>query len=129
MIIIKYQQKTNKKLIASIIYNTNKQKNTNYQNHENLKRNLNNYTINSNKRKKINNIDESEMKTNENALIEPNNFKDIFKFKDKIKWLNAVKKELEIMKNLNVYKIVRTVPSGSNIISSRWVFKYKRDAS
>ena len=104
MIIIKYQQKTNKKLIASIIYNTNKQKNTNYQNHENLKRNLNNYTINSNKRKTIYNIDESEMKTNENALIEPNNFKDIFKFKDKIKWLNAVKKELEIMKNLNVYK-------------------------
>jgi len=68
------------------------------------------------------------MKINENTLIERYNFKDIFKFKDKIEWLNTVKKELEIMKNLNVYKIVKTVPSGSNIISSRWVYKYKRDA-
>ena len=66
------------------------------------------------------------MKINENTLIEPYNFRDIFKFKDKIKWL---KKELEIMKNLNVYKIVKTIPSGSNIILSRWIFKYKRDAS
>jgi len=69
------------------------------------------------------------MKINENTLIEPYNFKYIFKFKDKIEWLNAIKKELEIMKKLNVYKIVKTVPSGSNIISSRWVFKYKRDTS
>jgi len=38
------------------------------------------------------------MKINENTLIEPYNFKYIFKFKDKIEWLNAIKKELEIMK-------------------------------
>jgi len=110
-------------------YNTNKEKNQNYQHPKNSKRNLNNFTINSNKRKKINNTDESDMKINENTLIEPYNFKDIFKFKDKIEWLNAIKKELEIMKNLDVYKIVKTVPSGSNVISSRWVFKYKRDAN
>ena len=42
--------------------------------------------------------------------------------------MNAVKEELKTMKNLKVYKIVKIVPSRSNIISSRWVFKYKRDA-
>jgi len=31
------------------------------------------------------------------------------------------------MKNLNVYEVVTKVPKNSNIISSRWVFKYKRD--
>ena len=31
------------------------------------------------------------------------------------------------MRKLNVYTIVKSVPNGSNVISSRWVFKYKRD--
>ena len=33
------------------------------------------------------------------------------------------------MKKHKVYSIVNKVPSGSNIISSRWAFKYKRDSN
>ena len=33
------------------------------------------------------------------------------------------------MERLKVFTVVNTVPSGSNIISSRWVFKYKRDSN
>jgi len=66
---------------------------------------------------------------NNNTLIEPYIFKDIFKLKDKKEWLTSVKEELDNMKKHKVYSIVDKVPSGSNIISSRWVFKYKRDSN
>jgi len=33
------------------------------------------------------------------------------------------------MERLKVFTVVSMVPSGSNIISSRWVFKYKRDSN
>ena len=37
------------------------------------------------------------------------------------------KEELNNMRKLNVYTIVKSVPNGSNVISSLQVFKYKRD--
>ena len=77
-------------------------------------------------KKKLSIKNRPETETNSNILIEPYKFKDIFQYKDKIEWLNAVKEELKTMK---VYKIVKTVPSRSNITSSPWVFKYKRDAN
>ena len=33
------------------------------------------------------------------------------------------------MEKLNVFQIENSVPEGSNVISSRWVFKYKRDSN
>jgi len=62
------------------------------------------------------------------VLQEPLYYKDIFKLRDKDKWLEAVKNELDNMKNMNVYKVINKIPEGANIISSRWIFKYKRDA-
>jgi len=106
-------------------YNTNKQKYLD----NNSKRKINVPPIKSNKRKKINNTEVFETKSNNNNLIEPYNYKDVFKSKDKTEWLNAVKEELNNMEKLKVFNIVKTVPSESNIISSRWVFKYKRDAN
>ena len=58
-----------------------------------------------------------------------NNYKDIFKLNDKSEWLKSVKEELDNMERLKVFTVVSTVPSGSNIISSRRVFKYKRDSN
>jgi len=45
--------------------------------------------------------------------------------------VNFSKKEkLDNMKKKHkIYSIVNKIPSGSNIISSRWVFKYKRDSN
>eukprot|EP00833_Pecoramyces_ruminatium_P002962 jgi/Orpsp1_1/1176994/evm.model.c7180000059751.1 len=40
--------------------------------------------------------------------------------KDKKEWLTAVNEELSNMEKLNVFTEVKKVPSGSNIISSRW---------
>jgi len=33
------------------------------------------------------------------------------------------------MKNMNVYKVIQRIPENANIISSRWIFKYKRDSN
>jgi len=58
-------------------------------------------------------------------LCEPYNYPDIFNKIDKNEWLQAVKEELNSMKNLKVYKKVDRVPKGSNIITPKWVFRYK----
>jgi len=47
----------------------------------------------------------------------------------KKEWLKLVKEELENMEILKVFTIVNMVTSGTNIISSKWLFKYKRDSS
>jgi len=31
------------------------------------------------------------------------------------------------MKNMNVYTIVDKIPKNANLVSSRWIFKYKKD--
>jgi len=44
---------------------------------------------------------------------------------DKNEWFKAVQEELNNMKELNVYSIVDHVPKNANIITPKWVFKYK----
>ncbi len=63
-----------------------------------------------------------------NGLFEPRSYKEIFHTKDKDKWLEAVKDELNNMKSMNVFTIVDKVPKNSNVISTRWVLKYKKDS-
>jgi len=67
-------------------------------------------------------------KFEENQELDPPlSFKDIFGRPDEKEWLKAVEEELNNMKNKNVYTIVSNIPNGKNLISSRWVFSYKRD--
>eukprot|EP00833_Pecoramyces_ruminatium_P015872 jgi/Orpsp1_1/1189904/evm.model.d7180000075388.1 len=58
---------------------------------------------------------------------EPINFKDIYNKEDKDDWIDAVNNELNSMKNLNVFTILKNVPKGINIVTPKWVFKYKYD--
>ena len=61
------------------------------------------------------------------SLKEPRNYKDILNMSDKNEWLEAVDNELMSMHELNVFTDVKNVPKGTNIISPKWVFKYKYD--
>jgi len=49
--------------------------------------------------------------------------------KDKDKWLKAVDEELDNMRRMNVFTIVDEVPKNDNVVSTRWVLKYKRNAN
>jgi len=97
-----------------------------------IKNNINNINL---KRKSSNtynnfyNNKRNKLECNYNLLIEPLTFNDIYNCIDKKEWLQAVKDELDMMKKLNVYESVDEAPEGSNIISSKWVFKYKRNDS
>jgi len=53
---------------------------------------------------------------------------EIFKRKDKDKWISAIENELNNMKERKIFKKIEKVPEGANIIDSRWVFKIKRDS-
>jgi len=83
-----------------------------------IKRKINDNIITNNKNKKQKLI---------NNLHEPNNYNDIFNLFDKNEWLESVNNELNNMKDLNVYETVNTIPPGANLISSRWIFTYKRN--
>eukprot|EP00833_Pecoramyces_ruminatium_P007550 jgi/Orpsp1_1/1181582/evm.model.c7180000077787.1 len=61
------------------------------------------------------------------TLLEPVNYNGIFNLEDKDLWLEAVQNELNSMKKMKIYTMVESVPETSNIISCRWIFKYKRD--
>jgi len=61
-------------------------------------------------------------------FIEPNTYKDIFDCDDKEEWLAAVNEELHNMKKLKVYTSVNNLPNNTNIISSKRIFKYKKDS-
>ena len=63
-----------------------------------------------------------------NNLREPNNYRDIFNLEDKKEWLKAVDEELNNMKKMRVFTLIDKVPKGANIVSTRWVFKYKKDS-
>ncbi len=41
--------------------------------------------------------------------------------------MKAVKKELDSMDKLKVYKLIKNIPTNARFITTRWVFKYKRD--
>jgi len=43
--------------------------------------------------------------------------------------MEAVKEELDSMTNLKVYEIIKDIPENANLITTRWIFKYKRDAN
>ena len=122
---------TNIQKEINIINNKYKENNKDKNNYffESTKRKLCINSSDSNKRKKAGNTEIMKINHYNNTLIEPYIFKDIFKLKDKKEWLTSVKEELDNMKKHKVYSIVDKVPSGSNIISSRWVFKYKRDSN
>jgi len=40
--------------------------------------------------------------------------------------MNAIKEEINNMKNLNVFQTVNNIPKKANLISCKWIFKYKR---
>jgi len=40
-----------------------------------------------------------------------------------------VNNKFENMKNIKVYKVIQRIPERVNIISSRWIFKHKRDSN
>jgi len=63
-----------------------------------------------------------------NIQVELENFRDIKYKANKCKWLKAVNDELKNMRDLKVYETVNKVPKNKNIITSRWVFKYKHDS-
>jgi len=60
-------------------------------------------------------------------LDEPESYKDISNRKDKKGWLEAIKTELNNMKNKKVYTFIKEVPEGKNVISTRWVFTFRRN--
>ena len=62
-----------------------------------------------------------------NNLREPNTYQEIFSLPDKDDWLKAIQNELKNMEDLNVFTIVYNIPHNSNLVSSKWVFKYKKD--
>ena len=48
---------------------------------------------------------------------------------DRKEWLNAVENELNNMRSMNVYTIINKVTEGTNIITTRWVLKHKKDSN
>jgi len=93
------------------------------------KRNINYEAKASNKRIKYSDKNISKLNEENNIYRELYNFKDIFNLKDTEQWMEALNEELKNMEKLNVFQIVNSVPEGSNVISSGWVFKYKRDSN
>jgi len=73
----------------------------------------------------IKSIVESNYSLISNKLWEPHNYNDISNKIDKQEWYNALKDELNNMKNLKVYEFTKTVPKGDNIVTPKWVFRYK----
>jgi len=58
-------------------------------------------------------------------LQEPRKYNDIFNKVDKNKSLIVLNDELLNMKNLNVYEFVKSIQKNTNLVSAKWVFKYK----
>jgi len=88
-------------------------------NQDNAKDNENNQTnIYTNTKRKINNNDYTiSNKRPKKDIIEPTIYKEIFNLPDKKERIDAVKEELNNMKNLEVFKTVKNIPEGSNLIS------------
>jgi hypothetical protein len=61
----------------------------------------------------------------------PTTFKEAMTSVDKSEWLNAAKKEYETAVSMNTWDVISLadLPSGANVISVKWVFKRKHDAS
>jgi len=131
------QQTTNQNYHQYLLVNNNiKTQNNNTDNSSN--NNLNLYILNTKPLKRHNptkiEINEPHYKkpkfNKQNPLLynEPYDYNDIFNYPDKNEWLRAIKTELENMRKLKVYTIVKKIPSNANIVTSRWIFKYKRNS-
>ena len=59
---------------------------------------------------------------------EPNNYKEVLQSPEKNKWMDALKSELDSIKENNVWTVV-TRPNDKSIIKTRWIFKIKRNAN
>jgi len=119
--------------INNNIKNYNGINNSNYKinnNQDNANDNKNNQTnIYTNAKRKINNYDNTiSNKRPKRDIIEPTTYKEIFNLPDKKEWIDAVKEELNNMENLEVFKTVKNIPESANLISCRWIFKYKKNA-
>eukprot|EP00833_Pecoramyces_ruminatium_P011381 jgi/Orpsp1_1/1185413/evm.model.c7180000093637.1 len=64
---------------------------------------------------------------NSKTIIEPLSYSDIQNYKDSKEWKEAIELELNNMKSHNVYEFVKELPPNTNVVNSRWVFKYKHD--
>jgi len=100
------------------ILNNSKRKQSSNDNYNNNKKRKSNR----NTRNKIKNYDKSKLR-------EPTSFDDIQNLIDKDEWMEAVKEELRNMTNLKVYCTIKNLPSNANLITTKWVFKYKRDSN
>ena len=58
---------------------------------------------------------------------EPNTIKQAYALPDRDKWREAVEAELEMIRQFNVFSEPMPLPPGAIPLSSRWVFKRKRD--
>jgi hypothetical protein len=58
---------------------------------------------------------------------EPNTIKQAYALPDRDKWREAVEAELEMIRQFNVFSEPMQLPPGAIPLSSRWVFKRKRD--
>jgi hypothetical protein len=60
----------------------------------------------------------------------PKHFKEAMASPDRRHWLNAIKTELEAVKQAGTYRLVprSSVPNGANVIGYTWVFKIKNNA-
>ena len=58
---------------------------------------------------------------------EPNTIKQAYALPDRDKWREAVEIELEMLRQFNVFSPPMPLPKGAKPLSSRWVFKRKRD--
>jgi hypothetical protein len=63
-----------------------------------------------------------------NTLIEPSKYCDIKNKPDKVEWYKAINDELDNMKTLGVYQFIKELPKNANVVTAKWVFKYKYDA-
>ena len=58
---------------------------------------------------------------------EPNTIKQAYALPDRDKWREAVEIELDMLRQFNVFSPPMQLPRGAKPLSSRWVFKRKRD--
>ncbi len=58
---------------------------------------------------------------------EPRNMNEVLNSPDKKKWMEAIKSELESIKENKVWSVVKR-PNDKSIIQTRWIFKIKRNA-
>jgi len=104
---------------------SDEQNNNNYNNKKLKSFNINdilndNYTLSTNKTNNVYSL----LSVNE-KLCEPFDNKDIYTKVDKKEWFKAVKDELDSMKDLNIYEVVSKVQKNYNIVTPKWVFRYK----